>query len=92
MTDDRATAVLERVAASQPRTAAETLPEPIDADGAPIRRTQGTERDSIGEPQAHGPRRWNDPEEKLMLWGVLFFLGLGLYAGAFVAFGMWLTP
>lgn len=42
--------------------------------------------------EASGPRRWNDPEEKLMLWGLLFFFGLGLYAAAFIVFGMWLTP
>ena len=36
--------------------------------------------------------RGHDPDEKLMLWGLLGFFGLGLYAALMVAFGMWLTP
>jgi hypothetical protein len=91
MTENRAPAVLERVPAPAPRTA-ENRAEPIDADGQPISRTDVTDTGRESEPTAHGPRRWNDPDEKLMLWGALFFLGLGLYAAAFVAFGMWLTP
>lgn len=91
MTNDRPTPVLERVLAPAPRTA-ENPAQPIEVDGQPISRTDGSDAGRESEPKAHGPRRWNDPEEKLMLWGVLFFLGLGLYAAAFVAFGMWLTP
>lgn len=32
------------------------------------------------------------PDERLVLWGLLGFFGLGLYAALMVAVGMWLTP
>lgn len=91
VTENRTRAVLKRVPAPAPRTA-ENRPQFIDADGQPTKRTDGSDTGRESEPRPHGPRRWNDPDEKLMLWGALFFLGLGLYAAAFVAFGMWLTP
>ncbi|HWG95176.1 MAG TPA: hypothetical protein VNU66_13235 [Mycobacteriales bacterium] len=36
-------------------------------------------------------RRWSDADEKHMVYGLLGFLLLGLYAAAGVAWGMWLT-
>lgn len=58
--------------------------------------TAGEQHDQTSAPSkgraAPGRRRWNDPDEKLMLWGAVCFLGLGLYAAAFILFGMWLTP
>ena len=43
-------------------------------------------------PNAPGPRRWNEGEEKQMLYAMLFFFGLGLYAALFAALGVWLSP
>jgi len=91
MTDDRPTVLLDRRDVPEPRV--EEPPSSEDAATAYAEPVEDAQRDEAPtEPTRHGPRRWNDPDEKIMLWGALFFFGLGLYAAAFVAFGMWLTP
>lgn len=83
---------------SQNRTALLPRPSRVEPHEAPRSPELATEsRDQLPSPASEarkpsGPRRWNDPDEKLMLWGLLFFFGLGLYAVAFILFGMWLTP
>lgn len=60
-----------------------SLPAPPRPQDAPSPRAEG---------QPTRPRRHIDAYEKLMLWGLLFFFGLGLYAAAFVALGVRLAP
>jgi hypothetical protein len=77
------------------------VPEPRVADtpgssgAASAVADAGSRAQHVGEtpvePARHEPRRWNGPDKKLMLWGMLFFLLLGVYAAVFVAFGVWLT-
>lgn len=80
------TAVLERqrpqAVPDDPEDHSSHAVPPPPQDAAPPR----------AEARPTGPRRHSDPDEKLMLWGMLFFFGLGLYAAAFVALGVWLTP
>ncbi len=89
MNEDRPTATLDR------RDDTEDLATLVTQIAIPVARTEQRADDDEREQEqrrAHGRRRWNDPDEKLMLWGALGFFFLGLYAAIFVAFGMWLTP
>lgn len=90
MTANRTAAVLERDPSTSRPT--ESGAELFDAGERPVSRIEEADASREGRLGPNGPRRWNDPDEKMMLWGALFFFGLGLYAAAFVVFGMWLTP
>ncbi len=85
MTKDR-TAVLER---QRPQTVPDD-PERHGSHRAPPRPQDAAPQ--LGDGRPTGAQRNFDPDEKLMLWGLLFFFGLGLYAAAFVGIGVWLTP
>ena len=69
-------------APSREPEAARAGERPVTPAAAPVERGDA----------AREPRRCSDPDEKLMLWGLLGFFLLGLYAAVFVALGMWLTP
>lgn len=85
MTKNR-TALLER---QRPQTVPDDS-ERHSSHPAPPRRQDAVPPHADGRPIR--PRRHIDADEKLMLWGLLFFFGLGLYAAAFVGIGVWLTP
>jgi hypothetical protein len=44
-----------------------------------------------GAPATRRPRRWNDPDEKLMIWGMLAVAGLSVYAAVFITLAVWLS-
>lgn len=91
MTENCATAQLDRPRKPDPPGASPSRPQvavPAAREEPPAEPEQPS-RTPSATPER---RRWSDPDEKLMLWGMLGFLGLGVYAAVFVAFGMWLTP
>jgi len=90
MSENRSSAVLDGHAAPEPSTAEPTAA--VDGRSTHGTRSEATEVTAAAEPKDHEPRRWTDPDEKLALWFVLGFFLLGLYAAAFVTFGIWLTP
>ena len=84
MPTDRGTALLDR---TDPTAALDHQAHASDEGPADLRTQAPAQPDERGA--SHGPRRWNDPDEKAMVWGLLFFFGLGLYAVVFVLLGAW---
>lgn len=97
MTKDRGVALLERPqdSARADRTPAERAPAADETPLADPRPVEGSAR-APAQPgervTAHAPRRWNDPDEKLMLCWVLGLLLLSLYAAVFVTLAVGLAP
>ncbi len=95
MTENRPTVLIDRPRGPEPR--ASEMPVVVVPRARvehPVRAVQPAEHQPAQDPAppTRGPRRWSDPDEKFMLWGMVGFFALGLYAAIFVAFGMWLTP
>jgi AraC-like DNA-binding protein len=96
--DHRPTALLDRAPRTGPRVADEPALAPAQRPGGPRRQpppADGPARVDADRPPTMSardsrpvPRGWGSHEERrLMLWGVLGFLLLGLYASVFVVLG-----
>lgn len=81
---DRAPETPSSVEQADPE-AAVVVPRARAGAGTPVpqprRRASATRR----------PRRWNDPDEKLMIWGMLAVAGLSVYAAVFITLAVWLS-
>jgi len=91
MEKHRSTAVLDHPAEARSTLVLRTGPGTGDPPAGELRGVEQTEGPQAVERHG-GPRRWSDPDERLVLWGLLGFLLLGLYAAVCVAIGMWMTP
>jgi hypothetical protein len=91
MNDDRPTALLDRAPAPSSSVEQAHQEGPAAVPTAGTRAGSAVSAPVRGRTRTRGPRRWNDPDEKLMIQGMLAVAGLSVYAAVFITLAVWLT-